>query len=1377
MSSSNASVAFAPTNGLSELSLQDRSREKNPSETPHELHPRTILLSPAHLNERPLHRLQQYFERAADTQPHAVALVCHGQELTYQQLDKQANQLAHSLIGRGLGPGAKLGVFIERSVLMYVALLAIPKAGAAFVPIDPSAPPERVQYICQDAGLDAVLTTSDRAITLNDLPVHVVAVDELTEQIALAPHTRPMVQTQSDPLAYIIYTSGSTGRPKGVMIHHSSICNFVAVAAQIYGMTAKDRIYQGMSISFDFSLEEIWVTYAAGATLVAGPTDGRKVGSGLADFLDEHAVTFLHAVPTVLATIDRVLPGIHTLNLGGEACPQELVERWGGPHRRILNTYGPTEATASCTWAELVPGKPVTIGKPLPTYFAVILDENLQPVTHGQVGELCIGGVGVAAGYINRPELTAQKFIDLPTGQRIYRTGDLARVNPDGEVDYLGRADSEIKIRGHRVDLGEIESVLQEEPTVQAAVVNLINKDNNGGQLAAYLLPTSQAVIADEDRAALHAMLRQKMPPYMVPDFIDVIDTIPLLPSGKVDRKALPPPATPRLVATNTTFLAPQGPTETFLVEHWSAVLGVEQTALSVVADLFKDLGGHSLVAATLVSRLREDGRYCTGELSVPELYAHPTVRALATHLDLATHAAAETPGERQVVPTSRARTPSRRRLLGFAAAQLGWIYLVVFVAMAPIGLLYAIHDGEPSLELLQQMIVVFPLSYLLGRWALPVLAAAVVGEGITPGVYPLYGRMHLRVWIMQRIMELSPLTRLAGSPWAVPYLRWCGAQIGEHCHLGSAQIPLPGMIHLGDRVTVGYQAHLRGYTISCGQLTVGRVVVHDDAVIGTNVSLEGPCEMGPGSSLGPQSLLNAHRSVPPGEHWLGSPAAPTTRKTDPVLALMTSCDRAPRDWPRELLPRFFFSVLALELTPIAALAPVVLLVWLILVSTGEMAAFYATLASGPVFVIATCTIVLWLRRFALQVTPVGVHHMRSKLGLEKWFNDKLLEVSLELTNSLYGTLYTPHWLRTLGARVAANAEVATIANIDPDLLTLGEGSFVADMASVGSATYANGHVAFQKATVGARAFVGNASFVPGGTRLEDGSLLGVASVPPPRVDENTSWLGSPAMYLPARQMYEGYELSTTFAPPRRKVAARYVVEFFRITLPASILGASTFGTLAVLAQLAIGQLPVELIALAAPAIALLFSLLVVVFVAAVKWLLVGRYRERVEPLWSGFVRRTEFMTGLFETTAVPALLAALTGTPMLNPLLRLYGVKVGRRALIETTYITEFDLVSIGPDANIGAHASLQTHLFEDRVMKMGRVRLDASATLGSRSVVLYGARVGSDAVLAALSLAMKGETLPQATRWVGIPAQPDRHRPPTMSAPQLDPDQVTQP
>ena len=463
-------------------------------------------------------RLNHVFERTADSSPDTVALECDGHAVTYQQLDEYANQLAHLLIGMNIGVGSRVAILLHRSIDTYVSLLGVLKSGAAFVPIDPGAPADRVAYVVEDAGVELVLTSTVLLPGLAGLDVARLALDECGQLLDDQPWRRPQLDpyADDDPACYVLYTSGSSGRPKGVEVAQSSICNFLDVVPTIYDVRAGDRVYQGMTISFDFSIEEIWPTWAMGATLVAGPTDSRRLGAELADFLEDTRVTTLYCVPTLLATIPRDLPLLRNLLVGGEACPRELVERWAQPGRRILNTYGPTEATVTATWGELLPGRPVTIGRPLPTYSVAIVDEQRRLVPDGEVGEICIGGPGVARGYIGRPALTADRFIDhelAPPGGKLYRTGDLGRWTVDGEIEYLGRADAEVKIRGHRVDLGEIESVLLEDPGVAEAVTKLVptpEGSNAQPALAAYVVLTPGG-LEDETRGVLVARLHEQL--------------------------------------------------------------------------------------------------------------------------------------------------------------------------------------------------------------------------------------------------------------------------------------------------------------------------------------------------------------------------------------------------------------------------------------------------------------------------------------------------------------------------------------------------------------------------------------------------------------------------------------------------------------------------------------------------------------------------------------------------------------------------------------------------------------------------------------------------------------------------------------------------
>ncbi len=438
-------------------------------------------------------RLHEYFELTCDWRSQETAVICGSSRLTYLELEQRANRLAHLLLTRGLVADAPVGILLERSLDTYVALLGILKAGAAFVPLDPSFPTERVTYIAEDARLWGIVTTSAFRKKTGALSCAILELDRATHELQAQSELPPHVSVDPASLCYVIYTSGTTGRPKGVAISHASIVNFLSMVLPIYGVMYDDRVYQGMPISFDFSFEEIWPTWMAGATLIAGPTDSRRLGHGLAEFLIAHQVTVLYCVPTLLATIDCDIPTLRALMVGGEACPADLVRRWSRSERRILNTYGPTETTVTATWCELLPDRPVTIGTPLPTYHAYILDDHLCPVPRGESGELCIGGPGVALGYLNRPDLTESRFVPNPVwyectvAPRLYRTGDLARFTPGGEIEYLGRIDTQVKIRGYRIELGEIEQILREEPAVENAVVQPLEVNGTIQDLVGYL--------------------------------------------------------------------------------------------------------------------------------------------------------------------------------------------------------------------------------------------------------------------------------------------------------------------------------------------------------------------------------------------------------------------------------------------------------------------------------------------------------------------------------------------------------------------------------------------------------------------------------------------------------------------------------------------------------------------------------------------------------------------------------------------------------------------------------------------------------------------------------------------------------------------------
>jgi non-ribosomal peptide synthetase-like protein len=1329
----------------------------------------------------PVRWLHQVFENTCDTTPNATALECDGRTLTYRELDERANRMAQVLRARGIGLGCRVAILLQRSVWTYVALLGVGKAGAAFVPIDPGSPPERVAYIAEDADVDLLVTSSELAEAVG-LSRPVLEVDRCGQALATAPATRPRLPEDSDPAAYVIYTSGSSGRPKGVEVAQSSICNFLSVVPHVYDVRSGDRVYQGMTISFDFSIEEIWPTWAVGATLVAGPRDeSRRLGADLADFLEESGVTVFYCVPTLLATIPRDLPRVRSLLVGGEACPRALVERWSRPGRRMLNTYGPTEATVTATWCELLPDRPVTIGRPLPTYSAVLLDEQGRLVPDGEVGEICIGGPGVARGYVGRPELTAEKFIEHPLawpGGRLYRTGDLGRLTPDGEIEYLGRADAEVKIRGHRVDLGEIESVLLEDPEVVEAVAALVPVTSDPDaprELAAYVVPgagepgdgnSGNSGSGDDAGEALvrrlHGQLQRRLPAYMVPSFMDVVGSLPVMPSGKVDRNRLPAPSGRRLAVAEGPVVPAEGEAEHRVRAVWAEVFGLDADSVSVEANFFTDLGGHSLLAARAVSALREQGMTA----AVRDLYAHPTVRGLAAQLDSAAESATRS---HAVVPRPEPVRHTGRRIAGAGSVQAVVLYLLMLLITLPVSYVYTQNNGDVSVVVLGQLLAAILVSYLGVRWVVPLVLVRPLAAGIKPGRYRLWGATYLRLWALDVMLAVGPLPVVSGSPLMPAYLRALGARIGRRTTIATSTISLPHLVNIGDDAAVGYGVALRPWRVADGWVTVAPITIGAGAFVGANAVLEPGASVGAGAALGEQSVLAEGEEVAECGRFTGSPAAAVDELTPTVEALLAEPGRV-RGWRFHHVAAALLGLVALEVAAIAMILPAVALVWWALLNWGVLAGLAATVPAGPVFVLTVCAVVALGKRLILPRVPVGIHPARSGLGVRKWVGDKLLEFSLLFTNSLYATLYTSPWLRLLGARVGRRAEVSTAAHIDPDLLTLGEESFVADMASVGAATFAAGRVAFHPTEVGSRAFVGNAAVVPAGTRMGNGSLVGVSTVPPDDgVPEDTSWLGSPAMHLPARQDSGAFAEAETFRPSRAVVAHRLGIEFFRATLPAIVLGVSFYLYLLALSYLANGR-DLAVPALVSPLVAIAASTAVIGYCAAVKRNLIGTYEPRVEPLWSRFVRRTEFVTGLYEAAAVPAGLGLLVGTPFLPPVLRWFGADIGRRTWIGTTYLTEFDLVHIGDDATIGTEVSLQTHLFEDRVMKMSAVTVGAGATLGTRAIVLYDSVVGDDVALGSLSLLMKGEHLTEGTHWRGIPAQgvtttrPRIEEPPTM-------------
>ena len=645
--------------------------------------------------------------------------------LTYGELDARANQLARHLLASGARAGDRIALLFDQAVHSYVAMLAVLKINAAYVPLDVGFPADRIAYIVERlrgaAGAVAVARARRRSRASRSSPP------------TCSTSTRPRRDRPRHPsrltdaergapvedLAYLIYTSGTTGKPKGVAIEHTSICNFVRVAAEVYGVRMQDRVYQGMTIAFDFSVEEIWVPWVAGATLVPKPAGSSLLGLDLHAFLAERKITALNCVPTLLATIEEDLPELRFLLVSGEACPQDLIARWYKPNRRFLNVYGPTEATVTATWTELHPDRPVTIGQPLPTYTTVILDpENpFHALPHGEIGEIGIAGIGLATGYLNREDLTDKAFIPdflgiagNPSG-RIYRTGDLGRVNEDGEIEYMGRIDLQVKIRGYRIELTEIESVLLQVPGMAAAAVDTFEPTEGQKELVGYYSVRSGAGELDKDMITAH--LREQLPPYMVPAYLEQLDAIPMTPQDKVDRRALPAPSARRAGGPAGELVAAGSTTEKVLADALARTLGVD--AVSVDSHFFDDLGANSLLMAKFSALVRKETTLPS--LSMREVYNNPTVRKLAGLLGDAA------PADAAPAPTGTVVRTSTAAYWLFGTAQL-----LTFVGTAYLGALLLLTGltwsyAAPTATEVAARSAVFGVATFAAACVLPILA------------------------------------------------------------------------------------------------------------------------------------------------------------------------------------------------------------------------------------------------------------------------------------------------------------------------------------------------------------------------------------------------------------------------------------------------------------------------------------------------------------------------------------------------------------------------------------------------------------------------------------------------------------------------------
>ncbi|MBC7473526.1 MAG: amino acid adenylation domain-containing protein [Candidatus Sericytochromatia bacterium] len=1300
--------------------------------------------------------LFEIFEQTVDNFPNNIAVKFKGKSYTYKNIDLQANQLSRHLIKKGIERGDYVGIILERSAETYISMLAIMKAGAAYVPIESTFPEDRIKYIIDNCHTRKIITTEELAKKLS-LENNTILID--TDKLLISEENdsriyRDQTGVTNQDLCYVIYTSGSTGRPKGVQLEHRNVCNLVRASQSIYQIVPEDKVYQGFTTAFDASVEEIWMAFGNGATLIPATIEMQRSGSFLGKMLEEEEITVVSSVPTLLSLIADDIPTLRLLIFGGEVCPQHLIEKWSKPNRRLFNTYGPTEATVIATYSELKIGKKVTIGHPIPNYSTFILRDNGTKADIDQEGELLIGGIGLARGYLGKDDLTKEKFVYLPEinpdgDHRLYRTGDLVKFNQLGEIEFLGRIDDQVKIRGFRVELSEIEVVINSIDGVKTSITSLMELNHGIQTLVAYIIPKSKPENVNIDH--LYEVLKTKLPAYMIPQQIEFIQEIPILANGKADRKNLPVPINNSRNSKN--FIAPITDVEKKITEAWENAFGIDK--ISINDHFFYDLGGHSLLVSIVISNLRKNPSMET--LKFSDIYESPTIEELAKKVD-----------SEQVDVEARTNKSENRKndflhssKLKHAICGLGQafsVYIAYFLFAIPVLIsFYLFFSDTLDFTTDKEILFTFLLSVVYFPFLLTlsiIVKWTVIGK-FKAGKYPLWGSYYFRWWFVRLFQSLFPAFLLAGTPVMPLYLKLMGAKIGKNCYVGTSTVQIFDLLNIGEQSSIGLDSQLLGYTVEDGYLILGNIDIGKNCYIGTHSIISIDTKMQDKSMILEQSMLPTGKTIPKDECWSGSPAAKIEKRDDDIEEMMLL--------PTDLSAKnsFFIGFLHLialyifQLIPLVALFPVSYLMDLLYLDFNFLSVFFAPLG-GLLFVVIMCTEIILLKKLTLGKVKHGIYNINSIFYFKKWIVDQLMYMSLSTLHSLYATIYTPIFLRFMGAKIGKNVEVSTVTHISPDLLSIGDYSFSADASMLGTPKIFNNKTKISEVKIGKKSFIGNSALLPINQVIGDNCLIGVLSTPPLRkeVESGSSWLGSPSIYLPKRDINTSFSEKQTYSPPKRLYIQRLIIEFIRVILPSTVSIVIFLSMLYILGHMDVYLYFSETI-LIFPLVMIGAELVGILIILIFKTLLIGRYKPKIRPLWSIFVWNTELVTGLYESISVPFFLNILRGTPFISWCLRILGAKIGKRVFLDSTFISEFDLVSLGDESAVNFNSTMQTHLFEDRVMKMSYLKIEKYCSIGNGSVVLYDTVMEEGAKLGNLSLLMKGETLISWSSWEGNPTR----------------------
>lgn len=1345
--------------------------------------------------------------------------------MTYEEVDALSDKVAVYLqrvvcpdqIAR-FGVDAACALHLPRCGMWYVWMLGILKAGGAYLSLDPDFPANRLSYILEDSGAVCLITLGSMRGSL-DYNGPVVAIDEVADEVAaidLTQGTYQALATPSSPI-YMIYTSGSTGKPKGVLVEHRNLVNFVISERKLFHLSNQHRVIQGFSTSFDASLEEIWLAFASGSALICVEKAVMQDAERLQELIEDTKATVLSTVPTLLATMeaDR-LKQLELVIVGGEACNKEVIEAYATGGKRIFcNSYGPTEATVACCAAFCKVGEPVTIGRAQPGYVGYIVDEGMNLTPPGVPGELCIGGPSVTRGYVNRPDLTREKFVHCPFHpeyDRMYRTGDLCRWNTDGNIEFLGRIDSQVKLRGFRIEIGEIETNLSTYPGVTTAVVVL--RSDAGGMpfLCAYLICEPQ-LEREFSEVSFRSHLKASLPSYMIPSRFVAIKTIPRSPAGKLDRNGFPAPE-PLKEDNNedgsVEKKAPSTETELMLHQVWTKHLPGQNIGIN---DNFFEIGGHSLLAGKVASEIRKKG---FDGFSIRYLYSHPTIEALGLALDSMKSLKKAEP-VCTVLPFRKDPSALRRTL--FMSIHLAVMHIVFCIVSMYVALfLWVYQYFSAQIEALpfvpQFLVDGFMLSLSLIAistvyvyvWV-PLAKWLLIGK-FRPGIHSIWSWYFIRWWAVRAFCNLVPLYMTSGTAWSRLYLRMMGMKVGN------GAVYFPGgafdfdLIEIGDDSCIGHESALSASEVVDSLLILKPIKIGHSSTVGVRCCVKGGAVIGNECRLQHLSLLHENMAMKDGEMWAGSPAQ-LVGKSQSLESMVPEAMQAlyderagtindSDDTPNEkasLLPKsntaavrvkplskptavrlsgtaeFFLMLfqymfgLVLGIMSTTPLNGLIVALWRYVdrLEPIHYPIFFLECIAGAPFAVAalmlyTHTILVIMRWIVLpwKVTP-GYYPVTGLMYHRKVMFDLVMRNSLMFAHAMYASIYVQYFLKALGAEVGERVECSNLYGFTPGLVKFGNETFVADFVGVNPPEIFRGVMYLGRVEIQDRAFVGNGAVLSAGRTLGARSLLGLLSHTTQDLEEGSTYIGSPAFHIPRQAQNQGPSTadSSTYAAPCHLVVARCIWEFFRSVSPSACLLLSIFGAFCTITGLIQPIFDLYSYLKFISLFVWLSGIPCFIMLVIIKWVVVGKEKPSQYPLWSAGVWRAEFVVDCTTVLGGSSFLQLIRGTPLMPWFFRCLGAKIGKGCFIDTMFLTEPDMVTIGDYCCIGDRVTIQTHLFEDRVMKLEPLTIGDRVSIGALSIVLYNTSIDRGCTIGPLSLVMKGESYPAYTHWEGVPAQ----------------------